>query len=190
MDRLRNIEDCLMAQIQGQMGNLAAVDTKELGEVIDMVKDLEEAIYYCTITKSMEKGSEKDHYYYPVMDYANSYNSNGGGRSNYSYDMDYNRMYYNDARGTNGSENMSGRNNFHEYPIELRDYREGRSPKSRRMYMESKEMHHGKTVKIHELEQYMRELSDDITEMIEGASQEEKELLSTKLNGLAAKIDA
>lgn len=165
MDRLRNIEDCLMAQIQGQMGNLAAVDTKELGEVIDMVKDLEEAIYYCTITKSMEKGSEKDHYY-------------------------YNRMYYNDARGINGSENMSGRNNFHEYPIELRDYREGRSPKSRRMYMESKEMHHGKTVKMHELEQYMRELSDDITEMIEGASQEEKELLSTKLNGLVAKIDA
>ena len=27
------------------------VDTKELGEAIDMIKDLEEAIYYCTVTK-------------------------------------------------------------------------------------------------------------------------------------------
>ena len=28
-----------------------------------------------------------------------------------------------------------------EYPIEMRDYREGRSPIARKMYMESKEMH-------------------------------------------------
>jgi hypothetical protein len=31
-----------------------------------------------------------------------------------------------------------------EYPMEWRDHREGRSPKSRRMYMESKETHQDK----------------------------------------------
>ena len=51
MERLKSMKDCLMAQAQSQMGNLHQVDAKELGEVVDMIKDLEEAIYYCTITK-------------------------------------------------------------------------------------------------------------------------------------------
>ena len=44
-----------MGCIEGQMANLDEVDTKELGEAIDMIKDLEEAMYYCTITKAMEQ---------------------------------------------------------------------------------------------------------------------------------------
>ena len=53
MDKLKNVKECLMAQLQTQLGNLANVDAKEMGEVVDMIKDLEEAIYYCTITKAM-----------------------------------------------------------------------------------------------------------------------------------------
>ena len=44
-----------MGCIEGQMTHLDEVDTKELGEAIDMIKDLEEAMYYCTITKAMEQ---------------------------------------------------------------------------------------------------------------------------------------
>ena len=44
MDRLYHIKDTLIAQIQAQMSNLQQVDAKELGEVIDMVKDIEEAV--------------------------------------------------------------------------------------------------------------------------------------------------
>ena len=51
------MKEHIVSAIQGQMGNLQNVDTKELGEAIDMVKDLAEAIYYCTITEAM---SEKD----------------------------------------------------------------------------------------------------------------------------------
>jgi hypothetical protein len=41
------------------MTHLDSVDAKELGEAIDMIKDLSEAIYYCTITEAMEaKGKE------------------------------------------------------------------------------------------------------------------------------------
>ena len=63
------------------------------------------------------------------------------------------------------------------YPIELRDYREGRSPITRKNYMERK-MHGGaKEAQMQELEKYMHELTNDITEMIEGASTEEKQML-------------
>ena len=54
MERLKSMKEAFIAQIQSQLGNLANVDAKELGEVVDMVKDMEEAIYYCTITKAME----------------------------------------------------------------------------------------------------------------------------------------
>ena len=61
MERLKTIKDVLIAQVQSQLGNLQQVDANELGEVVDMIKDIEEAIYYCTITKAMEQ-SEKDDY--------------------------------------------------------------------------------------------------------------------------------
>jgi hypothetical protein len=38
---------------------LGEVDTKELGEAIDMIKDLEEAIYYCTVTEAMRAMTQK-----------------------------------------------------------------------------------------------------------------------------------
>lgn len=179
MERLKSMKDCLMAQAQSQMGNLHQVDAKELGEVIDMIKDLEEALYYCTITKAMNEGGEshtkeKEHHYYyqqPMM-YDKRYPTHEEGR-----------MYYDGGRG-----GMNGRNDYREYPIELRDYREGRSPKSRRMYMESKEMHHDKTKQMQELEQYLKELGADIAEMIEDATPEEKTLLKTKLSNLATRI--
>ncbi len=74
------------------------------------------------------------------------------------------------------------------YPIELRDYREGRSPITRKNYMERK-MHGGaKEAQMYELEKYMQELTSDITEMIEGASTEEKQMLQKKISALATKI--
>jgi hypothetical protein len=70
----------------------------------------------------------------------------------------------------------------------MRDPREGRSYMSRKTYMESKEMGRDKLGSIQDLEHYMSELSSDITEMIEKASIEEKQLLQKKLNTLAQKV--
>lgn len=74
-----------------------------------------------------------------------------------------------------------------------RDGREGRSGQSRRSYMETKEMNkentpESKQAKMRSLEAYMKELSEDITEMIEGASNEEKTMLRSKVQTLAQKI--
>jgi DNA polymerase III delta prime subunit len=127
------------------MGNLENVNTDELGAAIDMIKDLEEAIYYHTITKAMEgdKYSSSRH-----------------------MEKDQGKMYYRE---------MPMRDK--EYPIDFRDYRDGKSPMSRRMYMESKELHKDKEVRVKELDKYMHELTDDIMEMIEDSSLEEKQML-------------
>ena len=58
MEMLKSMKETLMACAQGQMGHLDTVDAKELGEVIDMIKDIEEAIYYCTITEAMHSKGE------------------------------------------------------------------------------------------------------------------------------------
>lgn len=191
MDRLKSMKNTIMSQVEAQMADLRCVDTKELGEAIDMIKDLEEAIYYCTITEAMNKKSESENasnnYYYTetMMPYYADRDYGYGGS----------RMYYTE-RGSNGSmsANMSssGRNrsyNERQLPIDFRDDREGRSPRYRRMYMESKEMHQPKEQKIKDLESYLQELSSDITEMIEGASPEERQLMQKKIAVLATKVN-
>lgn len=100
-------------------------------------------------------------------------------------DRDMGRMYYTETgmRENTGNSSRTG----------MRDGREGRSGMSRRSYMQTKEMHpdnsqESKQMKMKELEKYMGELSGDITEMIAGASNEEKTMLKAKLQTLMQKI--
>ena len=194
MEQLKNMKCTLMNQVQAQLCNLQAVDAKELGEVIDMIKDLEETMYYCTIIEAMEdKGKEKS-----------TYNNHYAYYTDHPYYIDREmetrngRMYYPD----HGESGEMGPNDHmrryggqmaqyseREMPVEFRDAREGRSPSSRRMYMESKELHHDKAKKMKELEKYMQELTLDIAEMIEDSSPEEKQLLHKKITALASKIE-
>lgn len=182
MERMKHMKETLMNCVQGQLGDLSSVDTKELGEAIDMIKDLSEAIYYCTITESMEESDkEKKEYpieyrYYPI-DYNRYYRD---------IDRERGNMYYTSYLLNDGNRQTPGESR--NYPIELRDYREGRSPITRKTYMERKMHGGGKEAQMQELEKYMQELSSDITEMIDGASPEEKQMLKTKISALATKI--
>ena len=167
MHRLEQMRECLIACVQNQIsGHLDRVDTKELGEAIDMIKDLDEAIYYRTITEAMKEDSEekeKQHWgshepkYYEPM-----YNNNGK----------TGKAYYSDMR-------------MGDHP---RDMREGQSPMYRKMYMEAKEQHHDSAQQMKELENYMHELTNDVMELLNDATTEEKQLLRQKLTALAAKI--
>lgn len=210
MERLKAMKESLMTCAQSQMGNLQNVDAKELGEVIDMIKDMEEAIYYCSVVKAMEERKEESEIenrasmYYRPMYYPTPY-----------YMDTNNRMYYtgNGSNSSlNGSGNMSSGSNsrgydtsiqgnnargggsrgydyrWDMYPTEMRDYREGRSPITRRNYMESKELNEDKTRQMEELDKYAKELTSDIMEMINDATPEEREMLSQKLITLANKI--
>lgn len=192
------MKEALVAQVENQMSNLSEVDTHELGEVIDMIKDLEEAIYYCSITKAMEEKEEEkkvEHHYYTTYIPERDIDRDEWGRMYYPRMRDSQGRYL--PEGRDGTRDGGGRRNYVEFPepyyereipIGLRDEREGRSPITRRMYMESKELHKDKTTKLKELEQYMKELSEDIVEMISDATPEERQLLEKKVAALSTKI--
>lgn len=179
MKQLKAMKESLTACVQSQMGRLGEVDAKELGEAVDMIKDLSEAIYYCTVTEAMEsKEKEQQHQYYMEPYYNREIDKNNG------------RMYYDGNGHMGGGTTGGGTRNYREkeYMMPMRDSREGRSPINRRMYMETKEMHMDKAASMKELEKYVQELTHDIVEMIEDASPEEKQYLEKRVAALANKI--
>lgn len=66
---------------------------------------------------------------------------------------------------------------------------DGEAVRTAQMIVTPAELHHDQAKKLKELEEYMQELNADILEMIEGASQEEKQLLQKKIALLATKIN-
>lgn len=201
MHRLKAMKETLVTIAEGALANADQVCTEELGEVVDMIKDLEEAMYHCLKNKKLEyelceleKYKEMQHYHfipYPVYETRER-----------DMDREEGRMYYTepyrDRRGRFVDRSERERDydpyrkeheedyNKESHPV--RDSREGRSPMTRRNYMESKELHKDKEHKIKELEKYMQELSQDIVEMIEDASPEEKQMLEKKMTNLASKV--
>ena len=59
MKKLCKIKDTLINLVEQQMTNPQCVDTHEMGEVIDMIKDLAETCYYVSIVEAME--DKEDH---------------------------------------------------------------------------------------------------------------------------------
>lgn len=191
-DALKTMKEQLMSCVQGQLGDISRVDAHELGQAIDMIKDLSQAIYYCTITESMEKADKKEEQapvnninYYTTPEYRNMqraggymyYPASNGGQNTGTM------SYY--SSGSNGG-GSNGSTSY--YTDMMRDPRQGRSPMRRRMYMEGKEMHKDTTSQLKELEAYLQELSTDITQMIKDASPEERSTLRQKMTTLASKI--
>ena len=164
-ERLKHMRETLMCAVEVQLCDLGEVDTEELGEAIDMIKDLEEAIYYCTVTEAMTAPKHEVEFEMP---------------------QHQERMYYegHPRKADNGWYD----NKEHHESDTWRDDREGRSYNNRRMYMEAKEMNKDKATQLRELEKYMQELTNDITEMIVDASADEKSYLEKKITALATKI--
>lgn len=150
-DRLNTIKEALMCLVEAQIDSFEKVDAQELGEVIDMIKDLEEANYYYSVVHAMEEASEET----SVIE------------------------HFKKTSLTN--DNLLIKEN--------QDPREGKSYKFRKAYMESKESHQEKSIQMRELEKYMQELAQDIIEMVNEATLEEKLYLSKKIQALATKLN-
>ena len=189
------------------------VDTCEMDKVVDMMKDLSEAMYYRTLTKAMQESDTEeimemfDRYgdggkrYYDMWRYKSGRFAPKGRGTRRGYDeppyyhmtpdmyREHDQEYWRDMDRKDGKM-------YYTEPITMdktHDVREGKSGMSRRSYMETKEMHKSNTPedkqqKMKELEKYMGELSTDITEMISDASPEERNLLKQKLQVLTQKI--
>lgn len=82
-----------MGQEVGKYGN-GRMDTKQVGDLADVVKDLSEAEYYCTVAEAMGGGQDAMGYTQPrMMGYQGQgggmgrQGSMGGGRQGYSSGM-------------------------------------------------------------------------------------------------------
>lgn len=60
MKKLCKIKDTLISLVEQQMTNPQCVDTHEMGEVIDMIKDLAETCYYVSIVEAMEDKEDNE----------------------------------------------------------------------------------------------------------------------------------
>ena len=202
------LAECAEKQFDAGIEN---IDTAEMGQVVDMMKDLSEAMYYRELTKAMQEFDAED-----VMEMLDRY---GDGRKFYDHYRYADGRFAPKGRGTyrRGYEeppyyhmtpemyrNMeqyrdmdrgSGRMYYTEPSMssDSSSHMESRYDMAKRNYTESKELHRGNTPddkehKMKELEKYMREIGSDIAEVISDASPEEKTLLKQKLQVIMQKI--
>lgn len=185
-DCLSNLVECELAK------DPKCINAEELGEVVDMIKDYEEAIYYHCMSHVLKEDVKEeemrkkiycqrmnqDFMYFPFSRMGKMY-----------FPKDKNGKRYNEewSMPTSDGSMAESATNYPNYE-QKRDSREGKSSLSRCSYIESKETHQDKTKQMTELNRYLQELADDITEMIEDATPEEKIIVSQKLNTLASKV--
>lgn len=224
----KKIADCIKTKVEAKgIDNIEGHDLEELGEWVDIIKDIacyDKDMRIIEAMDNAEDSEESMRYIEMYEDYperkgyrGQRRDSRGRYMSRRSYtepmmmhdemrEMDYmdGRMYYGGSTGGNssnmggsssgmnsGSSNTGSRGYSEGGQMSSRmqrDGREGRSAESRRGYMESKETGKDKSEKMHELETYMKDLSEDVTEMIGGMSPEEKALMKNKMQTLMSKI--
>lgn len=208
-DMIEKLSECAKCEIDKGIEN---IDPCEMGQVTDMMKDLAEAMYYRTLTKSMDESDPEqvldmfERYgdgrrYYDRYRYADGrFAPKGRGTRRGYEEPPYWHMtpeMYREMEHDRDMDRSSGRMYYTEPKMTpdggMRDRREGKSGMSRRSYMESKELHKGNTpedkdAKMHDLEIYMKELSEDMAELISDMTPEERTMTKSKLSTLVSKM--
>lgn len=195
MERLKRIKEQLIGCVEYELGKgIQCVNTEELGEAIDMIKDIEEALYYCAKTEMLEEADEdygemkKHGMVYSIPHEAGAarmmtpnhpsapVNPNMPSAVGLPYAVGGARM----GTGWGGYDP--------EQNVETWDGLEGHSGKCRKAYLESKHSHMDQVDHKKKLETYAKELGRDILEMIEESTPEEKQIMQQKLSVLANKL--
>lgn len=202
-EMIEKLSECAKTQFDK---GIDKVDTCEMGKVIDMIKDLSEAIYYRELTKAMQDYDPDE-----VMEMLGRYGD--GGRRFYDHYRYADGKFAPKGHGTyhkgyeepphfhmtpemyRDMDRDMGRMYFTE-PImntSVRDSKEGRSGMSRRAYMENKELHKSSTpadkeARVRDLSTYMKEFASDLMEIINDSIPEEKTVLKRDLSALVTKI--
>lgn len=215
IERIHKMIECLTEKTLCELDKgVENVSTEEMGEAVDMIKDLCEAEYKAVIVKSMKKADEEEEEYNKELLRAlkDEYGEEGG------------RRYYDEYRYANGRFAPKGRGirrgyiepPYYHMPVNYNDmeymrdmdksqgkmyYSEPIAPhvsesnydRAKRHYTETKEIHKGtstedKEHKMKALDMYIRELSGDISELLNDMTPDERNLLRTKMSNLASKL--
>ena len=204
---IEKLAECAEKQFDNGIEN---VDTAEMGQVTDMLRDLSEAMYYRTLTKAMDDSDPEE-----IMEMFERYGD--GGRRYYDHYRyadgrfapkgrgTYRRGYeeppyyhmtpemYRSMENYRDMDRRDGRMYYTEPSMNSGVHTESRYDMAKRNYTESKELHRGNTPedkeqKMKELEKYLREIGSDIAELISDASTEEKNLLKNRMQVIMQKI--
>lgn len=155
-----------------------AINTKEFGEVVDMMKDLSEvkknnaeACYYMAITEAMENSEYGEDY-----DYEGRLNRRGYRMPSEVYRVNEDRLYYGNMNRNmaNGRSNTS-RPSGSRYGYSHDDYMD-----AKRYYSTTDP--EGKRIRMEKLEDYTDDLVESAKEMIQDMSPEEKQAWKMKLS--------
>ena len=214
IERIHKMQECLTEKAVNEFEKgVENVDASEMGQVVDMIKDLAEAEYHSIISKAMKKADEEEEEHDKELLKAlkAEYGEEGGRRYYDAYRYadgrfapkgrgTYRRGYeeppywhmtperYHDMEYRRDMDKENGRMYYTE-PM----YTESRYESAKRAYTESKELHKGnepqdKEAKMRELEKYMKEMSDDLLNLMKGMSQEEMNMAKSKLSVLVSKM--
>ncbi len=219
IERIHKMIECLTEKALCELEKGAEnVDTCEMGQVVDMIKDLNEAEYKAVIVKAMKKADEEKEEYDKMLlrELKEEYGEDAGRRF-------YDHYRYADGRfapkghGTyrKGYEeppywhmtpemyrdmDRDSRGRMHYTETNMNDggtsnsrMSESNYDRAKRNYTETKEMHRENTpqdkeAKMRELEKYLKELSADITDLMSNASQEEMNMAKSRLTTLVSKM--
>lgn len=206
---IEKLSECAKCELDK---GIESIDTKEMGEVAEIIKELCEAEYYAKVSKAMDEhdfdnaeeimDEGRRGYRGQPRDSRGRYMRRGYQKMMPEYyrdmDMDDGRMYYTSANASQGSQGgssmgSSSGNSMGYNDGMVRDSREGRNGQSRRGYVETKEMHKGNTeedkmAKKRELDKWMSDFSSDVKELVGDMTAEEKTLLKTRLNNLQSSL--
>ena len=200
-EMIEKLTKCAEMELEKGIENINA---EEMGEVTDMIKDLAEAEYYSKISKAMDEAEYGEDY-----DYRGAYDEHS--RKGYrgqprdskgrymrrrytepmymmpEMDWEWDGMEYD-----RDMDKHMGKMYYTE-PMTMPHHTESGYDRARRGYEESKAMHkdnspESKQMKMKDLENYMKELSTDVTNIIADASPEERSMAKQKLSTLIQKM--
>lgn len=161
------LEDAVQAELSK---GIECVDTHELGEVIDMIKDCCKGMYYYTAYKAMKEEMEEEEEAERCMHHKMWPMAMLSGMSR-DMDVGYGRMYYPDkADGMQWTHSKHGEA-YDKYMDEIKKH-------------PSTDPTH-KSERIQMMEEYTQDLSKAISNILEDISPEEKAMLRSKLMKMA-----
>ena len=168
----KQIMECVKTKVDGiGIDNFEGQNLDDLKDFTEIVKNIVEFDKEYLIVEAMEN-SKDDYRRYTEPLYHMPVNYND---MEYMRDMDKSRgkMYYSEPIAPHVSESNYDR--------------------AKRHYTETKEMHKGtstedKEHKMKALDMYIRELSGDISELLNDMTPDERNLLRTKMSNLASKL--
>ena len=200
---IEKLAECAEKQFDN---GIESVDTAEMGQVTDMLKDLAEAMYYRTLTEAMDDSDPEeimemferhgdggrryyDHYRYSDGRFA----PKGRGTYRRGYEGPYWRMtpeMYKDMQEYRDMDRNTGRMYYTEPSMTMS---ESNYDRAKRNYTETKSLHRANTpqdkeAKMRGLEDYFKEISSDITGLLSDMTPEERSMLKSKISALATKL--